>query len=64
MTRQDEIALDFAGNDYTATILPLGDGFMLTLRQKRSRWFKRRRFETVGDMQDEMWRYDNRWKVV
>jgi hypothetical protein len=63
MTKEDTMRLDFTGNDYLAQILQLDDGFMLTIRQKRGPWFKRRRFHTVGEAQDEMWRYDSRWKV-
>jgi hypothetical protein len=58
------MTLTFVGNDYIAEITALEDGFMLTIRQKRSRWFKRRRYATVRDTQDEMWRYDSKWKVV
>lgn len=63
MTKEDTMRLDFTGNDYLAQILQLDDGFMLTIRQKKGHWFKRRRFHTVGEAQDEMWRYDSRWKV-
>ena len=58
------MALDFIGNDYLATILQLEDGYILTIRQKRGRWFKRRRFDSVGDVQNEMWRYDTKWRVA
>lgn len=57
------MALNFVGNDYMAEILQLEDGYMLTIRMRGTRWFRRRRFETVGDAQDEMWRYSTRWKV-
>lgn len=58
------MALNFTGSDYLAEILQLESGYMLTIRQKRSRWFKRRRYDSVGAAQDEMWRYDRRWKIV
>lgn len=58
------MTLDFIGNDYLAQIMCLSDGYVLTIRQKRSNWFKRRRFKTAGEAQDEMWRYDTKWRVI
>lgn len=55
---------NFKGAGYSAQITRYQNGFMLTVRDRKGRIFRRRRHGTYKDATNEMWRYSDKWRVA
>lgn len=53
-----------ARDRWTAQIAPLSDGYMLTVRDRRGKVFRRRRYPVYNDAVMAMWQLGAKWEQV